>query len=272
MAPNLAGAPSRLQFVVRGRLYGQLRPAPGAKAVEEQRQVAVTQLAGAGGVADLQRGELLEDRAEVVDGGVRADGARLLGAREQHDVELARPRRRGVELLRRPEGAGEPLGERAGVGVDLAVHEGGERLPGILLVRERGLRRLDVAPQAVRAERAQQGLLAGVAAVERADSDARVLGHRGDRRLRVGHEDRAGGLQDLRVVARGFGDASSGHDVQSIGTERSVSGTIQAWTSSSSWSPSPSPTSTARRPSTSTRSASTPTTTTASPTRSASCS
>src|SRR5215210_8816984 len=100
MALNLAGAPSRLQFVVRGRLYGQLRPAPGAKAVEEQRQIAVTQLAGAGGVADLQRGELLEDRAEVVDGGVRADRARLLGAREQRHVELPRARGGGIELRR----------------------------------------------------------------------------------------------------------------------------------------------------------------------------
>src|SRR5829696_6415338 len=125
MAANLAGLPSRLQLVVRGGLYGQLRSAAGTQAVEEQRQVAVAQRARALGVADLQRGELLEDRAEVVDGGVGADRARLLGAREQRDVELAR-----------------------------ALHEGGERLPGVLLVRERGLRRLDVAPQAIGAERA----------------------------------------------------------------------------------------------------------------------
>src|SRR5829696_9947476 len=175
MAANLAGLPSRLQLVVRGGLYGQLRSAAGTQAVEEQRQVAVAQRARALGVADLQRGELLEDRAEVVDGGVGADRARLLGAREQRDVELARARGRLIEVRGRREGAGEPLGERAGVGVDLAVHEGGERLPGVLLVRERGLRRLDVAPQAIRAQRAQQRLLTGVAPVERADPDPRVL-------------------------------------------------------------------------------------------------
>src|SRR5215211_8617155 len=100
MAPNLAGAPSRLQLLVGGSRGGESHRGLAAQAVEEQRQVAVTQLAGAGGVADLQRGELLEDRAEVVDGGVGADRARLLGAREQRHVELARPCRRGVELLR----------------------------------------------------------------------------------------------------------------------------------------------------------------------------
>ena len=49
------------------------------------------------GVAEPERRELLEDRAEVVDLDVGPDRARAVPAREERLVELARPGGRGVE-------------------------------------------------------------------------------------------------------------------------------------------------------------------------------
>jgi hypothetical protein len=70
--------------------------------------------------------------------------------------------------------------------------------------RERGLGGLDVAAEPLGAQRAQQLLLARVAAIERRDADPRMLGHRADRRPRIGDEHRSRRLEDLAVVERGI--------------------------------------------------------------------
>ena len=95
--------------------------------------------------------------------------------------------------------------ERARVCVHGAAHEGGERVPRIGVVRERDLGLVDEAGEAVGGERAQQVVLAGVAAVQGADADARVLGDVGDGRRGIGGEDRARRLEDDLVVDGGLG-------------------------------------------------------------------
>ena len=74
---------------------------------------------------------------------------------------------------------------------------------------EGGLGLVDHDDQAVRAQRAQEFLLAAVAGVQRADADARVLGHRGDRRAGVGDEHRPGRIEDPLVVAGRLGLAAA---------------------------------------------------------------
>src|SRR5262249_55585947 len=63
--------------------------------------------------------------------------------------------------------------------------------------------------QAVRAQCAEEFLLAAVAGVQRADAHAGVLGHRGDRRAGVGHEHRPGRFEDAPVVAGRLGLAAA---------------------------------------------------------------
>jgi len=63
--------------------------------------------------------------------------------------------------------------------------------------------------QAVGAQRAEELLLAGVAGVQRADADAGVPGHRGDRRAGVGDEHRPGRIEDALVVAGRLGLAAA---------------------------------------------------------------
>jgi hypothetical protein len=53
------------------------------EAVQQQRQVAVTELAGAVLVVESDRRHLLEHEGEVVDVEIGADGAGGLGALEQ---------------------------------------------------------------------------------------------------------------------------------------------------------------------------------------------
>jgi hypothetical protein len=65
---------------------------------------------------------------------------------------------------------------------------------------EGGFGLVDDDYEAVGAQRAEEFLLAAIAGVQRADADARVLGHRGDRRTGIGDEHRPGRLQDPLVV------------------------------------------------------------------------
>ena len=132
------------------------------------------------------------------------------------------PRRGRREVGRRHERAGQALGQRAGVGLDRGAHKGREALPGVLCGRPRGLRRRDVPPQAVRAQRAQQVLLARVARVQRAHPDAGVAGDGRDRGRRVGHEDRPGGDEDALVVARAARAPGLRHGSIVAGMEHSV--------------------------------------------------
>ena len=78
-----------------------------------------------------------------------------------------------------------------------------------------GLGFLHEGLQAVGAQRAEELLLAAVARVQRADADAGVLGHRGDRRAGVGDEHRPGRLEDALVVAGRFGLAAAHRPVPS---------------------------------------------------------
>ena len=68
---------------------------------------------------------------------------------------------------------------------------------------------LDDDEQAVGAQRAEEFLLAAVAGVQRADADARVLGHRGDRRTGVVDEHRPGRIEDPLVVTGRLGLAAA---------------------------------------------------------------
>jgi hypothetical protein len=88
------------------------------------------------------------------------------------------------------------------------MHEVGEDHPAVLALfhaLDGGFGLVDDDDQAVRAQRAEEFLLAAVAGVQRADADAGVLGHRGDRRAGVGDEHRTGRFEYAPVVAGGFG-------------------------------------------------------------------
>jgi hypothetical protein len=79
--------------------------------VEHQRQVAVSQLAGALVVAELDAREQLEQDRDVVEGDIRADRACGPSALEQLQVEVLGAGRRDAWLPRRaretPVGAAE---------------------------------------------------------------------------------------------------------------------------------------------------------------------
>jgi hypothetical protein len=108
--------------------------------------------------------------------------------------------------------ASERTGHRAGVGVDEVAHEVGEDRPAVvsgLDPLDGGLGLVADDDQAVRAQRAEEFLLAAVAGVQRADADAGVLGHRGDRCAGVGHEHRPGRFEYAPVVAGRLGLAAA---------------------------------------------------------------
>ena len=156
------------------------------------------------GVAQVQRGDLLEHEADVVDVEVGAQGARLAGALEQAAVELLGAVGGGDRAPGGGEGAGEVEGQRGRVVVDALRMKLSERLPRVARVGQGRLDGGDVAVQAVGAQGAEQVLLARVAAVEGAVPDPGALGHLGDRRLRVGDEHLARGFEDAVVVAGGL--------------------------------------------------------------------
>jgi hypothetical protein len=121
--------------------------------------------------------------------------------------QRARPHRQLAVLRCGREPAGEIDGERVDVGVDDAAQERDEAVPRVgHLAGFLGDRHEPAEP--VQAERRQQGLLAGVAPVERADADARGLGDGADRGGRIRDEDVPGGAEDDTVVARGLGPAA----------------------------------------------------------------
>ena len=175
----------------RAAISSQLGGGPGsgsserrAHGVEQQREIAVPQLVRALLVADPQRRDLLEQQADVVDHEVVADGAGGLRAVEQRGQQPLGAAGLAVQLLGGGEGARQPLGQRVRVGVDAAAHEAGERLPRVAVIGQRGLGGGDEALEPVRGQDAQQVLLALVAAVERADAHAGVLGDGRDRGAR----------------------------------------------------------------------------------------
>jgi hypothetical protein len=108
-------------------------------------------------------------------------------------------------------------------------HEADEGIPRIAFVGEHFPRGGDVAAQPVRAQLAQQLLLAGIAAIQRADTDVRPLGHGGDRRGRISDENGPRGIHDELVVTGGLRlppvyrrrGARSGHD-PNVTSERIV--------------------------------------------------
>ena len=79
--------PARGELVVGGGWAGEGLVAGRAEAVERERERAAPELAGAVLVAEADGGDLLEDEREVVDVGVGADRAGLLGGLEELDVQ-----------------------------------------------------------------------------------------------------------------------------------------------------------------------------------------
>src|SRR5829696_638521 len=98
------------------------------------------------------------------------------------------------------ERAGQVQRQRAGVSGNCTAHEGGERVPGIAVIAERGLHLIIVSAQTVQAELLKQLFLAPVTAVERADADASPFRNGGDRRFRVSGENVPCGLQNSAIV------------------------------------------------------------------------
>ena len=147
----------------------------GADRLEVQGQVAAAQFAVPFGVGEADRRELLEDHRHVVEFEAESHRAGLAGA-----FEHATGQRIGVggeleQLGRRGERARELDREGVDVGVDDPGDELVEAVIGIDAVVEGGLGDLDEPLQPVGAERLQQLVLAGVAAIQRAQADAGAL-------------------------------------------------------------------------------------------------
>ena len=94
--------------------------------------------------------------------------------------------------------------DRVDTGIDDPAHELAERGPRVVLGGQGGLGHLDVAAQAVGGDLLEQLLLPGIASIDRADTDAGALRHRGNRRLRIGHEHGARSLENPLIVASRF--------------------------------------------------------------------
>ena len=201
--------PASRQLLPAGWRARKRGPSGGPEAVETEGQIAMTQLVGAGPVAKPDARQLFEQEGDVVDGGVGTECAGGSGALEETFIELLCARSFAIEVLGGLEGSGQPHRQGAAVRIDRTAHEANERLPGIALISQRFLDRRDVAREAVGAETAQEVLLAGVPAVERADSHAGAFGHGTDRRLRVRDEDLVRRLQDALVVASRLGSTTA---------------------------------------------------------------
>src|SRR5215208_515748 len=124
----------------RWRARELLRLLARAQAVELQGEVALAQLLRALRARPADRGQLLEDVAEVLGDGVLAHGAAFLRALEHALAQVLGLRRvlpqRLRVLLQRDR---EAEAERVGVGLHHARHVAAEHLPGVAVVGERGL-------------------------------------------------------------------------------------------------------------------------------------
>jgi hypothetical protein len=134
------------------------------------------------GVAEPDGRELFEDHRDVVDVEVRSHRAGFARACEHTAAQRVRVGGELVELPGRRERAGELDRERVDVGVDDAGDEHVEAVAGRDRFVEGVLGDRDEAVKPVGAERLQELVLAGVAAVQRAHADAGALRHRRDRR------------------------------------------------------------------------------------------
>ena len=117
------------------------------------------------------------------------------------------------ELGRRGERAGELDGERVDVGVDDSGDEHVKAFAGLDALVEGGLGDFDEALQPFGAERLEQLVLARVAAVQGAQTDAGAPCDGRDRRGWIGEEHLSRGSEDQRVVAGGLGAAAAHRDV-----------------------------------------------------------
>src|SRR6266545_3911945 len=99
--------PAAADLLPGGRRAGQRSRRRGVQAVQQQRQVAVPELAGAVLVAEADGRHLLEHEGEVVDVEVGADRAGGLDALQEPEVELMGRGGVAVQLLGGGEGAGQ---------------------------------------------------------------------------------------------------------------------------------------------------------------------
>ena len=127
------------------------------------------------------------------------------------------------------ERAGQPLGQRLAAAVDHADEVVTVDRPWVAIVAQRGLQVADVTGQRVPRQFAQQVFLIVVAPVQGADADTGPVRDGRDRRVWIGEEDFARGVEDAPVIACGFAAASAQRTVRcphgskdSTGTERSI--------------------------------------------------
>ena len=173
----------------------------------------MAQLPASLGAGQLDEADHLEDEHHVSGADVPAQSPRLLSASVKRDSELTGLAGEPPEGLGGRERPGNPLSERLALPIHHAMQAVRVRPPRVAVVGERGAQVLDVAGEPVARELAKQLLLARIAAVERTDPHAGFPGHVGDRRRRVGEEDRARGGQDAPIVARRLGPPSAeGYD------------------------------------------------------------
>ncbi len=106
--------------------------------------------------------------------------------------------------MRSNSGAGQPLGQRLGIGVDDLMHERDEHLPRVTVAGHSGFHGVDVALQAGRRQRLEQYLFALVPVIQGAYAHSGMLRDGGDGGAGVVDEHRAGGREDLVIVAGRF--------------------------------------------------------------------
>ena len=112
-------------------------------------------------------------------------------------------------LVSRREATRKTHNQRGRIGSDDSAQEVCVRGPDVVRTRERVFGFGDEDVLAVEAQRRDELLFAPVAVVERPDPDVRALGNRGDRCVRIFHEDLACRIEDRRIISRSLGEAAA---------------------------------------------------------------